>query len=353
MNDVAARAGVSHQTVSRVLNNHPSVRDETRARVLQVIAELGYRRNEAARALVTNHTRTVGLLRSDSVHLGTTEMVRKIEAELRHQGFYMALATFDQPTAAAAAESLDHLLAQGVEGVIAFALTDAVAALFDTHNLPCPVVVISSREEFPRGRAATYVSVDQYAGAVLATQHLLAAGCRSLVHLAGPDHWFDAAARRRGFEDTVAAASAPAKVIEVGAWTARAGYEAGRRLTASVRDGLRAASAATGPIGVFAANDMLAIGAMRAFAEAGLRVPEDLAVVGFDDTEVSGYLPTPLTSIWEPFQEVGALAVDHLLRRMGHDSPSDSPPNSPGERGQQAPRLALPILQARASSSLA
>jgi len=306
MSDVAALAGVSHQTVSRVLNDHPSVRPQTRERVLAAIAELGYRRNSAARALVTARTTTVGLLTSGSTHFGPAHMVQAIEVALRRERYYVTTASLDGPDRASATEALEHLVDQGVEGVVAVAPIVEVARVVDDLRPPCPVVVAAARRELPDDVHAQYVYADQWLGAQLATEHLLNLGHTHLVHLAGPMSWFDARERADAFEETARARGAATQVLAAGGWSARRGYELGLRLASQVR-------AVDGPTAFFAGNDLMAIGLVRALWESGLRVPDDASVVGFDDVEGSAYLVPSLTTVRQPFEAVGRAAVRALL----------------------------------------
>ncbi len=300
MSDVAAVAGVSHQTVSRVLNGHPSVRPETRQRVLDAIAELGYRRNPAARALVTRRTDTIGVVASGSALFGPTSTLIAVEGAARDAGLYVSVATVARWEAEGMRQVLEHFMAQGVEGVVVIAAHDEAIEAVRAFDAPVPVVMVGPRD-LP-GERAHSVAVDQYAGARLATRHLLDLGHRDVVHLAGPDDWLDARARTRGWRDEMAAAG-----IEVGApirgdWSAGRGYEVGRDL---VRSGL--------PTAVLAANDQLALGLLRAFAESGVRVPDDVSVVGFDDVDGSAHFYPPLTTVRQEFGALGRRCLELLL----------------------------------------
>lgn len=306
MSDVAARAGVSHQTVSRVLNDHPSVRPETRERVLAAIQELGYRRNSAARALVTARSTTVGVLTSGSAHFGPAMTVLAVEAALRREGYFVSTSALASYDSASAADALERLVDQGVDGVVAVAPLDDVAGVVDDSATPCPVVVVAARRDVPDTAHAQYVYVDQYRGAELATEHLLDLGHDHLVHLAGPDRWFDAAERIAGFLATAGVRGADAQVVAALGWSARRGYELGMSLAAQARR-------PGGPTGFFAANDLIAMGLLRAFWEQGLRVPDDVSVVGFDDIEGSAFLVPALTTVRQPFEDVGRAAVSALL----------------------------------------
>ena len=181
-----------------------------------------------------------------------------------------------------------------------------VAKVVDDLRPPCPVVVAAARRELPDDVHAQYVYADQWRGAQLATEHLLDLGHSHLVHLAGPMSWFDARERAGAFQEAAAARGARAQVLETGGWSARRGYELGLSLAEQVR-------AADGPTAFFAGNDLMAIGLVRALWEKGLRVPDDASVVGFDDVEGSAYLVPALTTVRQPFEDVGQAAVRALL----------------------------------------
>ncbi len=298
MSDVAALAGVSHQTVSRVLNDHPSVRPATRERVNEAIVQLGYRRNSAARALVTRRSGVLGVVTPATALHGPTSTLVGLEEAAREVGWYVALATirtFDGESMHAAVE---HFLGHGVDGIAIIAPTTEVAQAIASIDLPVEVVLISSASDLPADAHLHGVGVDQRHGARLATQHLLDQGHSEVLHVAGPQDWFDAQDRLAGWRE-ISGPGAP-EHIEAG-WDAADGYELGRRL---VREGL--------PSAIFAANDQLALGLLHAFWEAGVRVPDDVAIVGFDDEVGAAHYTPPLTTVRQDFGALGRLAVSSL-----------------------------------------
>lgn len=299
MSDVAVVAGVSHQTVSRVLNGHPSVRPETRQRVLDAIAQLGYRRNTAARALVTRRTGTIGVVSSGSALFGPTSTLIAVEVAARDAGFFVSVATVARWEAQGVHGVLEHLMAQGVEGVVVIAAHDEAIEAVHEFDAPVPVVMVGPKDLPHGGRS---IAVDQYTGARLATRHLLELGHAEVVHLAGPEDWLDARSRIRGWRDELAAGGVPAGRQIAGDWSAGRGYGVGRDL---VRQGA--------PTAVFAANDQLALGLLRAFAEGGVRVPQDVSVVGFDDVDGSAHFFPPLTTVRQDFGELGRRCLELLL----------------------------------------
>lgn len=324
MSDVADVAGVSHQTVSRVLNNHPHVRPETRTKVLAAIEQLGYRRNSAARTLVTRRSAMIGVITSGSALFGPTSTLTGVEVAAREAGFFVSLATimrFDVPTMTSA---VDHLLSQGVEAIIVIAPQDEVAQAVTAVGAPVPVVMISATE----GQAGLdAVSVDQEAGARLAVRHLTELGHREVIHLAGPQDWFDARARLAGWRAECAEAGIALPAVVEGDWTAEHGYAVGQRMA---REGA--------PSAVFAANDQLALGLLRAFWEAGLTVPDDVSVVGYDDVAGAAFFIPPLTTVRQDFAALGHLAIDALAARLAGNEFVAEP--------------ILPTLQVRASTAV-
>ncbi|QAY71784.1 LacI family transcriptional regulator [Xylanimonas protaetiae] len=305
MADVAARAGVSHQTVSRVLNDHPSVRDETRARVLAVISELGYRRNVAARALVTARSSTVGVVTPGSGLYGPASTVIAIEEAARERGYFTSVATLSSYDAPTMRRVLDHFMDQAVEGILVVAPQSAVAEAVDQFQAPVPVILVAAREQV-EGVSTIPVSVDQRLGARLAVNHLLGLGHRTVEHVSGPLDWFDAVERLTGWREALLAHGAPVPEPIPASWSASDGYTIGLRLAEQVRSG-------SGPTAVFAGNDQLALGMLRAFWEQGVVVPRDVSVVGFDDVDGAAHFIPPLSTVRQPFAALGGHALGLLL----------------------------------------
>ncbi|WP_165067892.1 LacI family DNA-binding transcriptional regulator [Marisediminicola senii] len=299
--DVARLAGVSYQTVSRVLNDSPSIKPSTRQRVLQVIDEIGYRPNQAARALVTSKSRTIGVLTSTTAHYGPTTSLRAIEDAARAAGYVVSTTSMVTGDPGSVTESLEHLMAQAVEGIVVIAPQVRVFDAFRELALTVPLVTLdSTAADSPRSMA-----VDQVAGARLATRHLIELGHEEIIHLAGPRDWIEAEARMHGFLVEVRDADLRTHPPILGDWTADTGYRVGHELL-----GYRDFTA------VFAANDQMALGLIHAFLEAGLDVPGDVSVAGFDDIpEASHYWP-PLTTVRQDFAELGRRAVALLLSQL-------------------------------------
>ena len=304
MMDVARLAGVSHQTVSRVLNAPGSVRPATRERVRAAIARLGYRRNMAARALATDSTRTIGVVTAGSRYFGPASAAAAIEAAARREGYATLVAALTRSAGDEIAEALDFLVGRGVDGMIAVAPRAHIATAVERAARAVPLVVVA--DGFPAGGRIHVVSIDQELGARMAVGHLLGGGRRSVAHVSGPPDWFDAAARIRGWRAAVEDAGAPSGDLLEGDWTPERGYVAGAELVAR---GL--------PDGVFCSNDLMALGALAALRDRGVRVPAGVAVAGYDDVAGAAFFSPPLTTVRQPFDELGRLCMEVLLEAIG------------------------------------
>ena len=300
MADVARLAGVSHQTVSRVLNDHPNVRPPTRDRVLAAIRELAYRPNAAARTLVTRRTHTLGVITSDTMLYGPTSMLYGFE-RAAHDAYFVSVASLSALDRGSMLDAVDRFLGQGIEGIIVIATQDtAVAAL--THvptEVPLVAVGCGTRA------SVTSVAVDNTVGATTATRYLLSLGHQTVYHVAGPPSHLDAQERVAGWRQVLSEVGAPEPPVLAGDWSASSGYELGYQLASEPE--LTA---------IFCGNDTMALGVMRALAERGLRVPADVSLVGFDDVPEAGYYRPPLTTVRQDFGEVGRQALSTLIDRM-------------------------------------
>jgi DNA-binding LacI/PurR family transcriptional regulator len=296
MADVAAEAGVSVMTVSRVLNEFPGVADETRRRVERAIARLGYQANTAARILAGGRSGVIGVIAVESEQFGPSHTLFGIEAAARTSGQTLSFVTM-APSGEDMAATLDRLRASHVDGVIVVAPVREVVEATTRIQGDLPVVVVGGDPTI----GSPTVTIDQEAGARRATQHLLDLGHRTVHHIAGPKNWIDATARTRGWSETLRAAGVRRPRPLIGDWSAAGGCARGARLA---RDPEVTA--------VFAANDQTALGVIRAILEAGRRVPDDVSVVGFDDTPESAYFAPALTTIRQDFGEVGRRCVSLL-----------------------------------------
>jgi DNA-binding LacI/PurR family transcriptional regulator len=324
MEDVARLAGVSHQTVSRVLNAHPHVSADTRQRVERAIAELGYRRNPAARSLVTRRSHAIGVLGAGMGFYGPANTLLGVQQAARDHGYSVSMASLSRVTPSGITDAFEHFMLQPAEGIVVIAPHETMLAALNTIDVPVPLVSVG----FGTGGRRGYVAVDQEAGAALAVQHLLDLGHTSIAHISGPPDWIDAAARSAGWRRTLEQAGLPCGPLLPGDWSAESGYRAGLELAAS-----------GGVTAVFAANDQMALGALRAFAEAGLRVPKDISVVGFDDQPEAAYFVPPLTTVNQGFTELGARCISMLLDKLDGGTGGTAAVLSPGlvVRGSTAP----------------
>ena len=300
MMDVARLAGVSHQTVSRVLNDPGSVRPGTRSKVQAAIEELGYRRNMAARALVTQRTRMIGVVTAGSGYFGPSATTSAIATAARAAGYASLVASLASSTEGEVGEALDFLVNRAVDGVVVVAPQTWIADSVRRAARTVPIVMVA--DGFEASARVHVVSVDQELGAGMATRHLLSLGHRRILHVAGPSDWFDAVARAAGWRTTLEDAGQDVPEVVAGDWSPRRGYEIGSELVAR---GL--------PDAVFASNDLMALGILAAFRDQGVRVPEDVSVVGYDDVDGAAYFAPPLTTVRQPFRELGALCLEVLL----------------------------------------
>lgn len=323
MLDVARLAGVSHQTVSRVINGQTNIRPETRARVEEAIRRLGYRPNTAARALVTRRSATIGVIGTEAGLWGPTSIQRTIEHAARQANYFVSSVNLDAVTRQELSAAIDHLLSQSVEGIIMIAAHDEALDVVHSQDPVVPFVVVEGDLSKSRWTAG----VDQVAGARLATRHLIELGHSEILHVTGPLNWTEARARQDGWRSEMFAVGLrPGEPIH-GDWTAESGFAAGARILAR-RD----------VTAVFAANDQMALGVLRALFETGLRVPEDISVVGFDDIPEAAYLIPPLTTIRQDFPAVGRRAIEVLQAAITH-------------RTESLPRLIDPELIVRVSTA--
>ena len=303
--DVARVAGVSHQTVSRVLNEHPSLRDSTKQRVLEVMEELQYRPNRAARALVTARSRTIGVLTTRSDQYGPASSIRAIEEAAREAEYLVLTSSVTSTGRDALREALAHLVEQSVEGLVIIAPQQRVVEAISELSVDIPYVTMQSTGLLDD----TVPSVDQIGGARLATRHLIELGHRDIYHLAGPQDWIEAEARMRGFLDEMGAQEVPTTAPILGDWSAEFGYYAGREML-RIRDFTA----------VFSSNDQMALGLIHAIHEAGLSVPGDVSVVGFDDIPEAAHFWPPLTTVRQDFAELGRRCIARLLEGLTGDS---------------------------------
>jgi DNA-binding LacI/PurR family transcriptional regulator len=307
--DVARLAGVSQKTVSRVYNGEQYVSAEVRQRVLEAAEELGYRPNSAARALVSGKTRSIGVVALGTALYGPASLLLGIERAARDTGYTLRVVNTLEGDTGGVAGAVNSLLEQGVDGIIVSEPIDEETGPF---GVEVPVLVIGAPPEFAAPRIVTAGGAPDLA-ARSATEHLLDLGHLTVHHLAGPQRWYAARDRLEGWRAALAARGLAEPPTVGGDWSAASGYAAGQALAA---DGEVTA--------VFAANDDMAIGLIRAMVEAGRRVPEEVSVVGFDDIPVAAYVTPPLTTVRQAFDAVarqGLGRLVHAIERPQEDLP--------------------------------
>jgi DNA-binding LacI/PurR family transcriptional regulator len=309
MADVARVAGVSHQTVSRVLNDAERVRPETRERVLSAMRELDYRPNPVARALVTGRSRTLGVVSFDTTLYGPASTLFGIERAAHAAGYFVSIVSVTALDRASVLTAVERLRGQGVDGILLITPQEAAAQAVVHVPAGMPVVAVEAGPV----EAVPVVAVDQFAGAVAATRHLLELGHRTVWHIAGPADFLEARERIDGWQSALEAAGSDVPPLLSGDWSARSGYELGQRL-ATVSD----------VTAVFAANDQMALGMLRALHEVGRQVPRDISIVGFDDIPEAQFFIPPLTTVRQDFNEMGRQSLMLLLSEIGAPERSSS-----------------------------
>lgn len=317
MAQVAALAGVSGQTVSRVVNGSPRVDPETRARVEAAMSALGYRPHRAARALRTGRTRTIGLVVTTLATVGNSLMLQATAEAAAEHDYALAVVTAGERLG----DAFERLVAQGVDGAIV--LNEASALVPEAERPPgLQLVVVDAVAD----DGVLSVHSDHVGGAAAATARLLERGHPTVHHLAGPASSFAAAERERGWRASLQAAGVrPAPPVR-GDWSAESGFTA--------------ANALAGATAVFCANDQMALGLMRGLVDAGRAVPEQVSVIGFDDVpDAANYRP-PLSTVRQDFATLGARAVTALIDAIEENAPAPDPVVVPTlfvERASTAP----------------
>lgn len=300
LKDVAREAGVSYQTVSRVINDGPRVSIATRDRVLAAIAELGYRRNEAARALVTSRSRTIGVIADASPRYGPVSTLAAVESAARNAGYTALVATMSNPNAELLGDTFRHFKERDVEGIVVIAPRVSMAHVAEETSADIPVVMLAPGEASQPGITVFYE--DQELGARLAVRHLVHLGHRDIAHLAGSQEWLDGRVRLHGWQAELSAHGLRPGAVGYGDWSGESAHRIGQRMAA---EGL--------PTAIFIASDLMALGFLRAVYEAGASVPGDISVVGFDDNEFASQVHPPLTTVRQSFATVGTRCMEILL----------------------------------------
>ena len=309
LRDVADLAGVSHQTVSRVINNSDRVRPETRAKVVSAISELGYRPNVIARSMVWGKTHTLGCISPDLTNYVFSKIIESAQAEARRQGFFIL--TGSAPALDQVRPLLDELLNRQVDGLMVLNPRDddRFRLLEPLTQKGLPIVYLKNT---PGDDRVSSVTCNDQKGGYQATKYLIDLGHTSIATILGPVNEECTSDRLKGYQKALAEIQVtPDKQFLIhGDWTAQSGLEAVEKIL-TVRPRVSA---------VFAQNDRMAIGAIRGLREAGLRVPEDISVIGYDDIPLTSYFDPPLTTIRQPLDQIGKIGAQLLIDAVRHES---------------------------------
>jgi DNA-binding LacI/PurR family transcriptional regulator len=306
MTDVARLAGVSQKTVSRVVNNERYVSEEAREKVLRAAAELGFRPNTAARALITGRFKRIGVVSLGSALYGPASMLVALERATRAAGLSFMVANTAEGQPEAIQDAVDWLLAQGVDGILLSEPKDE-----GQHLRPAGVPIVSLGQAADLPEAQVALSRGRTAASCReAVDHLLDLGHAKVWHVAGPQDWWEGRERVEGWAEAHRARGIEPPPPLQGDWTPAGGYRAGLELPPEAT-------------AVFCANDDTAIGVSRALNEAGRRVPDDVSLVGFDDIPAAAYLSPPLTTVQQDFEGDATHALDVLMRLLPGAAPSE------------------------------
>jgi LacI family transcriptional regulator len=305
MKDVASAAGVSTQTVSRVVNDHPDVAPETRQRIQEVIDQIGYRPNVLARSLISQRSYTLGVVIAGLKFIGPSTLLNGITAATEEAGYSLILKELLSFGTDDVEPIFHALLSRQVDGIIW-----AVPEVHENRNWikqsklnqRIPVVFLTMEPQ----ENITVVSVNNYQGGRLATSHLMAQGYSHIGHIAGPMDWWESRQRMQAWQDVLSESgrTVDASHWSVGNWSSTSGAETMETLFEQYPE----------IDAVFAANDQMALGALKTIYQRGLRVPEDIAIVGFDNIPESAYFWPPLTTVQQEQRLVGKSAVEEIIK---------------------------------------
>ena len=300
LSDVAALAGVSSQTVSRVVNNHPYVSDDTRRRVLDAIRQLDYRPNRAARSLATQRSCMLGIITYGMTHYGPAQMMNNVEQTAKARGYSISFTSVNSMSPESMRDALETLGGRELDGLVL--ITPIFGIGYSDLTKICdgvPFVQVDTK----LSAQVPSVVIDQRHGAQIVMQHLINLGHKQLCAISGPLNWYGARARHESWRDTLIAAGLEPGAFVEGDWTAAGGYTATHQL---LDTGATFTALVIG-------NDQMALGAIRALRERGFRIPEDVSVVGFDDIPEAAYFDPPLTTVQQDFAALGEQSVEYLI----------------------------------------
>jgi DNA-binding LacI/PurR family transcriptional regulator len=310
INDVAALAGVSYQTVSRVINQHPSVSKTALERVHRAIQTLNYQPNNAARLLASQRSQTIGVVSYGTIHYGPAQLLASLEQAAHTSGYTLSNVNVASLSFADIGAAIQTLRRQRVDGLILFApLVDIAHTDLESICADLPLVITDAEPQV--GRAVT--SIDQFTGGRIAAQHLIKLGHRRLAVINGPLAWYDALLRQQGWLSAMQQAELSPVASFESDWTPAGGYACTKTL-------LETGQPFTG---LLVANDQMALGALRALHERGIVLPEQVSVVGFDDIPEAAFLEPPLTTVRQDFSSLAHNSLAQLRQCIEHP---DTPP---------------------------
>jgi LacI family transcriptional regulator len=314
--DVATAAGVSHQTVSRVINHRPDVADDTRRRVWQIIEDLNYQPSAIARSLIRRRSYTLAVVTAGLKYVGPSRTLSGITEQAEEMGYTLVLKELPRFDSDDIQPLLNSLLARQVDGIL-WAVPEIGANRAWLEDRPPDIAAPLTFLTMQARPGVSSVSVDNYRGGYLATKHLLQMGYRHIGHIAGPLDWWEARQRLAGWRDTLRQAGRPAADHQwkAGNWSAASGEQA----IGPLLDAYPEMDA------LFVANDQMALGVLQVACRQGLRVPQDLAVVGFDDIPEAAYYWPPLTTVYQDLRRLGRTAVRELSRAVEAGHQQDGP----------------------------
>jgi DNA-binding LacI/PurR family transcriptional regulator len=302
MFDVASHSGVSHQTVSRVLNNQPNVSEKTRTKVLIAINKLGYRPNLAARALATGKTATIGVLSHDTTLYGPASTLHAVQSAARDKKYKTSILSLKGQDQESILSGVQELISDGVDGVIIIAPQLQGSKEINDLIGRFPAVLV----EGETSKTIPSVNIDQVSGAYEITKHLIDLGHKKIAHISGPTDWYEAQKRIKGWKLALSERKLEHKFLFEGDWSAQSGYTNAQIILKNPKI-----------TAIFAGNDTMALGVIKAISESTRKTPQDISVVGFDDVPESKYLTPSLTTVRQDFHAIGENALEVLLEIIG------------------------------------
>lgn len=298
--DVAELAGVSHMTVSRALNGYPHMKDGTRQRVLDAVRELNYTRSPIARALVTKRAMRIGVLIHGQVNHGPNTTLRAFEQAALVHGYAVSTISADNEDQRPLEAGVLELVTQGVDAVCVIATRPSSLARIRKYASRLPMMVVQDRAD----QGIQVVSYDQAQGVRRAVEYLIELGHREILHLSGPMDWYDAQVRSEAWRSALEHAGLECSEPGEGDWSSDAGY----KYASDVHIGDATA--------IFVANDQMALGVLHGLRDRGIRVPDDVSVIGFDDLPEARHFSPPLTTIRQDFAVLGERMMTNLLAAL-------------------------------------